>query len=184
MELTKPSRPLIVQLDGPTGRPLRRKKSFYRISAPAQSPVTEMAIEIPVVRPQSMISVPVASKHVRSESLRLGHPRRPYYSAIRSNMSRPSSPQGSPPRPGLSVEEHDLESPVISPNSRFRIGFGALSPPSNPGFSVSGEIEMRMALADLARQSRGEQEHQPHSLGRRVKKLRKGLRDLVRRKHA
>nr|GAT48473.1 predicted protein [Mycena chlorophos] len=255
-DLTKPLRPLIVhQLDHPESSPepddtnntpqhdLRRKKSFYRVSAPAQaqSPVAEVAvaIEIPkaaaVTRPQSMISPGVAHKpaaaaaeppyspsmtHARSYSqpstLRLGHSKRPLYSAIRSNMSRPSSPSPPTSRPTspallprltLEVEGEDTEdiddendnTPVISPrrsNSRFRIGFGSSAP---AGFSVSGEMEMRMALADLARESRRQealeaqqraeqaaQAELPHhdsgkgSVGRRVKKLRKGLRDLVR----
>ncbi|KAJ7751193.1 hypothetical protein DFH07DRAFT_526809 [Mycena maculata] len=101
-----PTRPRI------TTRPLRRKKhlSIYRLSAPAQSPVAEVVIQIPCVqRPQSMVSPSSVvddpsplrpptrpQMHNRSQSqpgsIRLGHSSRPYYSAIRQNMSRPNSP--------------------------------------------------------------------------------------------
>ncbi|KAF7303288.1 hypothetical protein MKEN_01292900 [Mycena kentingensis (nom. inval.)] len=158
-------------------------------------------------------SSPRPVSHARSQSQpRLGHPSRPIYSAIRPNMSppqsRPSSPHGSPPRvspttrPSAFALDEDLEDdtdhPVISlprrSSSRFRIGFGAFSTPSsesNSGFSVSGEMEMRLALAELAREERARDEQQRKnrfdkeekgSVGRRVKKIRQGLRDLVRRK--
>ncbi|KAF7307140.1 hypothetical protein MIND_00507400 [Mycena indigotica] len=217
MDLTKSSRSLIVQLDETEpqhSHHLRRKKSFYRVSAPAaQSPViaeVEMAIDIPPMRPQSMMALqPKASSvisHNRSQSqpntLRLGHPRRPYYSAIRPGMStsRPSSPPNSysPPTAvddSMDVDDGPPVAPAISPRrSSFRLGFGAYAQQSS-GFSVTGEMEMRMALAAIAREEEARQtdsdsrpHHQHHhhlgkgSVGRQVKKLRKGLRDLVRRK--
>ncbi|KAJ7161285.1 hypothetical protein C8R43DRAFT_992185 [Mycena crocata] len=229
-------------------RPLRRKKhlSIYRASAPAQSPVAE-AIEIPSApRPQSMISQssavvndpsPLRSEtkpmmHNRSHSqpniVRLGHPSRPYYSAIRKNMSRPNSPLGNasmtPSRSTSTIipalisslnqpspasfgylphvfDDTDDDDAPSSPatsrrpsSSRFSFGFGGFSTPAsalNSGFSVSGEMEMRMALAALAREA---QEQGPSlqfqetgkthdSVGGRVRKLGKGLKDLVRRRH-
>jgi hypothetical protein len=220
-----------------TTRALRRKKhiSIYRTSAPAQSPVAEVAIEIPFVptRPQSMVS-PVSSAvddspplypptkpqqmHNRTHSqpnVRLGHPSRPYYSAFRKNMSRPNSPYGDssmnssrptsmvlPSRatspalggylPQTFEDTDDDETPSASraaSPSGFSFGLGGPSG-SLSGFSVSGEMEMRMALAALAI---GQQDSSfqfqetgkmQSSVRGRVMKLGKGLKDLVRRKHA
>ncbi|KAJ7459163.1 hypothetical protein B0H11DRAFT_180536 [Mycena galericulata] len=259
--LTKPSTkssrslstgPVIVNLDGDndadqwasssptrpriTTRPLRRKKhlSIYRVSAPAQSPVAEVVIEIPSVqRPQSMIS-PSSVVYDRSSlhpparpqmhnrtysqpsNVRLGHPSRPYYSAIRpnsplGNSSRPtsmlsphaSSIQPSPMSSGYSpklVDDTDddetLFSPAMSrPSSRFSFGFGGFGSPASSalhsGSSVSGEMEMRMALAALAREARQqdpslqfEETGKHSSVSWRARKLAKGLKDLIRGKHA
>jgi len=166
--------------------------------------------------------------HSRSHSqpnvVRLGHPSRPYYSAIRKSMSRPNSPLGDsmdPPRPASmalpsrvsspaptsfgylphTFDDTDDEDAFIPPptsrrpsSSRFSVGLGGFTSPASTlhsGSSVSGEMEMRMALAALARES-----HQPDSsfqfqetgkmhasVSWRVRRLGKGLKDLVRRKH-
>ncbi|KAJ7492337.1 hypothetical protein FB451DRAFT_1217953 [Mycena latifolia] len=236
--LPTPTRPHI------TIRPLRRKKhlSSYRASAPAQSPVAEVAFEIPTVqRPQSMVAVvhvpstlhPPAKPvmHNRSHSqpniVRLGHPSRPYYSAIRNNMSRPNSPMGNsstnPPRPasmalpshvsliqssptsfGLSnpFDDADDEDTFASPaashhpsSSRFSFGLGAFNSPASAlqsGSSVSGEMEMRMALAALTRESHQqdpsfqfqETGKMSPSVSWRMRQLAKGLKEFVRRKRA
>jgi len=242
--LPSPTQPRVT-----TARPLRRRKhlSIYRASAPAQSPVAEAALQIPCVqRPQSMISPssvmhesspltrPVM--HSRSQSqpnvVRLGHPSRPYYSAIRKNMSRPNSPSGDSSmnlsRPASMVvpshvsslirsssptsfgylphtfDDTDDEELFASPppshrrsSSRFSFGLGGFSSPasalhSGSGSSASGEMEMRMALAALAREAQQsdssfqfEETGKLHaSVSWRVKQLGKGLKDLVRRKHA
>ncbi|KAK7063977.1 hypothetical protein R3P38DRAFT_2821599 [Favolaschia claudopus] len=210
---------------------LRRKKhlSIYRSSAPAQSPVAEVAIEIPLVtRPQSMVTPPSVidevpplfpstkpqMTHHRAHSqpnVRLGHPSRPYYSAIRKNMSRPSSPYGSSvtasSRPSSmafssrttsptfghlpeAFEDTDDDDETPAPSraaSPSRFAFGGVST-SHPGFSVSGEMEMRMALAALAAGQRQDSSFQfretvtpPTTVRGRVKQLGKGLKDLVRR---
>ncbi|KAJ7269432.1 hypothetical protein B0H12DRAFT_38816 [Mycena haematopus] len=217
----------------PRVRALRRKKhlSIYRASAPAQSPVAEVAIEIPFApRPQSMVSPPSVIEecppaypptkpqaHNRSQSqpnVRLGHPSRPYYSAIRKNMSRPNSPFGDssmnssrptsmvyPSRttsptfgylPRTFEDSDDDETPSVSraaSPSPFISGLGGSSA-AHSGFSVSGEMEMRMALAGL---TIGQQEPSfrfqrtgkiQSSVHGRVKKLGKGLKDLVRGSHA
>jgi len=218
-----PTRPRV------TTRALRRKKhlSIYRASAPAQSPVAEVAIEIPFVptRPQSMVSPPSAVDdspplypptkpltHNRTHSqpdVRLGHPSRPYYSAIRKNMSRPDSSNGNSSRPTSMAlpcratspafgylpqtfeDTDDDETPSVSraaSPSGFSFGHGPSM--SHSGFSVSGEMEMRMALAALAI---GQQDSSfqfqetgkmQSSVRGQVKKLGKGLKDLIRGKHA
>jgi len=226
-----PTRPRV------TTRPLRRKKhlSIYRVSAPAQSPVTEVVIEIPSVqRPQSMISPssevydhsplypPPIKPQMHSRSLsqpniRLGHPRRPLYSAIRQNMSRPNSPLGSssirptsmlPPHlnsfgyPPHVLDDTDDDDTLVSsatsrrpPSSRFSFGFWSFGSPASSalhsGSSMSGEMEMRMALAALAREAREQdpsfrfqETGKRSSVSWRVKKLGQGLKDLIRGKHA
>ncbi|KAJ7040323.1 hypothetical protein C8F04DRAFT_253146 [Mycena alexandri] len=228
-----------------SGRALRRKKhlSIYRASAPPQSPVAEaVTIEIPRVRPQTMIypASPIheppplhptrSQMHNRTYSqptnnIRLGHPSRPYYSAIRKNTSRPNSPLGdssmnpSPPtslalpsRASLqpsptsfgyipnAFDDADDDDPLIRrasshrrTASRFAFGLGGHSSSASAlpsGFSVSGEMEMRMALAALAS---GEPDSDFHfqetgkmdsSVGKRMKRFSKGLKDLINKKHA
>ncbi|KAJ7170191.1 hypothetical protein C8R46DRAFT_226428 [Mycena filopes] len=262
------SGPIIVQLDSDnehemqagdpaplplrvSGRALRRKKhlSIYRASAPPQSPVAEVAIEIPRVRPQTMMS-PASPIHETyptkpqmhnrtysqpiNNNIRLGHPSRPYYSAIRKN--RPNSPLGdpttttaspSPSRPtSLALparvslqpsptsfgyiphafdDADDDDDPFMRPplpgrHTPSRFSFGRTGHRSSAsaalpsGFSVSGEMEMRMALAALASGS-GEDDSDFHfqetrkttttdsSVGGRVKKFGKGLKDLIHKKH-
>ncbi|KAJ7631231.1 hypothetical protein FB45DRAFT_683726, partial [Roridomyces roridus] len=195
-----------------TDRRLRRKEhlSIYRLSAPAQSPV-EVVIEIPSTqRPQSMLPPSSATHaplyhapytHNRCNSqpnIRLGHPKRPLYSAIRPNMSRPSSPTMKPPRPtSMLPASHDaLVSPAGPPPSSSRFSFGFGSFPSSQthaalhsGSSVSGEMEMRMALASLAREAHEQdasfqfkETSKRSSMSWRVKKLGQGLKDLLRGK--
>ncbi|KAJ7293045.1 hypothetical protein C8J57DRAFT_1267952 [Mycena rebaudengoi] len=247
-----------------TTRPLRRKKHFsmsHRASAPVHSPVPEtLEIAFVAARPQSMlppsspvvhndrsrVSSPSRPSHNRSNSqptnaVRLGHPTRPYYSAIRKNMSRPSSPvppvpsrptsMGLPSARPLSrasgtlfppidhhhhpfdqpddeddeyADDDDRDAPRARPRSRHRLStarfsFGGLLPhrASSPasalssGFSVSGEMEMRMALAALARDapegqpSASEYQFQetPPAAHGRIRRLGRGLKDLVWRRH-
>lgn len=133
--------------------------------------------------PPSAVSSSQTSRAPSPEP-RLGSAERPYYTAIRKNMSRPTtpfitSPSSSPPPISymptrMSVE--NTSSPEPSPGMRpstdytstARIGpeFGGHAmrpsadymtysrvsgsgslPPRRPGGSVSGEIELRMALA-------------------------------------
>jgi hypothetical protein len=106
----------------------------------------------------------------------LGHPSRPYYSAIRKNMSRPSSPFDTTHHSTPLTSHHTLtKSPLLHsislalpddsdyenydndnddmPYSAF--AFATATPlttsriftPPVSGFSLSGETEMRMALA-------------------------------------
>lgn len=116
----------------------------------------------------SLVNPVLAGVSPPIESERLGHPSRPYYSAIRKNMSRPASPAfGRTPSPiptqldHMSRETRSLDgghrsclysrpvTPVLSGDVRGRFS----------GFSLSGETEMRM---DLARWRR---EHAPDNPG-------------------
>ncbi|KAI0775252.1 hypothetical protein BD413DRAFT_297584 [Trametes elegans] len=96
------------------------------------------------------------------DSIPLGHPQRPLYTAIRKNMSRPSSP--APSVSGASVDAafqaavyqrgtRSLDIPQrFNSLGRSYLSAAAYSrpvlfPPSASGFSVSGETELRMDLA-------------------------------------
>jgi len=115
------------------------------------------------------------------------------------NLSRPTSmalPRATSPTfdyfPHTFEDTDDDETPAASraaSPSGFSFGLGGSSV-SHSGFSVSGEMEMRMALAALAI---GQQDSSfqfqetgkmQSSVREQVKKLGKGLKDLVRRKHA
>jgi len=152
-------------------RILRRKTRLAtaRQSAP---PGTLSSIRFDDMTPLKAY-VPITQFQTRSsfDGDRLGCPSRPYYTAIRKNMSSPPpsqapsrapSPSLSPPLDSSSLFSKDffidtspallLHSPSLfsestqshsSPRSRL---FGPLSGKSS-GFSVSGETEMRMSLA-------------------------------------
>ncbi|KAI6155481.1 hypothetical protein BKA82DRAFT_4079001 [Pisolithus tinctorius] len=139
--------------------------------------------------------------------VRLGHPNRPYYSAIRKNMSRPSSPVV--PRTPSPIPSHYEYTPRGTksldcgerPYASLRYGrnsrpMSMVLPgqmhPERPfsGFSLSGETEMRMELARWRQEDSPDQPGDFHfqemdrSQIRRkmkgtVKRLGKGLKHLV-----
>ncbi|KAF5379693.1 hypothetical protein D9615_005733 [Tricholomella constricta] len=238
----------------PTKRTLRRKKrvSLLRTSSPPlsrpQSTSTSSSCADTLPAPKlnaytnnNRLSAPILEPnnltHNRSKSqpanhVRLGHPSRPYYSAIRPNMSRPTSPIDSPgarslspppspqasrlrpvslptparaPSPGIfsvlsstsALSEEDEESPFESFAFRPRsasahndihprpFAFGSLSRRTGAGFSLSGETELRMALA---RELADEDAYKFKDMGKRrgrarvmrkVRELKKGLKGLV-----
>ncbi|KAF8896671.1 hypothetical protein BD779DRAFT_1668418 [Infundibulicybe gibba] len=222
----------------PPQRTLRRKKhmSIFRSSTP------DFSIASGIQRPQSQPPPSLLSSaptHTRSQSqplsaVRLGHPSRPYYTAIRKNMSRPTSliddtsarplsfassissqptsmysnpgPAGilslinTTPIPEALDDGDDLASMLSAgaPRTTFSLGRAhsrlAFAAAVGAGCSVSGETEMRMALArrrsDAAYRDRGsgatyefQDMKKTHTHGRglmrRVKKLRQGITDLL-----
>ncbi|KAJ7579022.1 hypothetical protein C8J56DRAFT_1030456 [Mycena floridula] len=146
-------------------RILRRKTRLAtaRQSAP---PGTLSPIQFDDMTPLKAY-VPITKFQTRSsfDGDRLGCPSRPYYTAIRKNMSSPSpsrapSPTLSPPPDSSSLYSKeffiDTSSALLSPplfsgstqshsSPRSRL-YGPFSGKSS-GFSVSGETEMRMLLA-------------------------------------
>ena len=141
--------------------------------------------------------------------VRLGHPSRPYYSAIRKDMSRPTSPvfsiaaprTPSPipsqvdyvPRGTKSLDCGDRPGTQygreLRPMSMVLSG-QAMSPSAGPGFSLSGEMELRMNLARWRREDAPDEPGGYHfretsrsptrvNMRRRVKQLGKGLKELV-----
>lgn len=106
----------------------------------AQPVPTHVSTPVPSLTPMPIPQAP--------PTVRLGHPSRPYYTAIRPNMSRPNSPspRTSPstsraPSPSFSrTSAHILHAPNLAQSS-FRSSY------PNTGFSLSGETELRMRLA-------------------------------------
>lgn len=139
--------------------------------------------------------------------VRLGHPNRPYYSVIRKNMSRPSSPvvprTPSPipsyyeyvPRGTKSLDcgERPYGSLRYGRNSRpMSMVLPGQMHPERPysGFSLSGETEMRMELARWRQEDAPDQPGDFHfqemnrsrirgKVKGTVKRLGKGLKHLV-----
>ncbi|KAG6335182.1 hypothetical protein ID866_3908 [Astraeus odoratus] len=113
---------------------------------------------------ERMLSQPLTPSLESDPPVRLGHPSRPYYSAIRKNMSRPGSPVlprtpspvpshydyaprgtksldgGDRPHSPLHYAHHSRPMSMVLPGQVY---------PERPysGFSLSGETEMRMNLA-------------------------------------
>lgn len=150
--------------------------------------------------------------------VRVGHPNRPYYTAIRKNMSRPSTPFGdsafsvTPPRtPDIHPARHSMgvqRTAMTALDLNEGEGLGWSTPRRNRwstmprrsmpaplrstmagGFSVSGEVELRMALARRRSEEEPQrvQEYKFHetpkkgsgSVKGRVRKLGKGLKDFM-----
>ncbi|KAG1736552.1 hypothetical protein EDB19DRAFT_1720960 [Suillus lakei] len=154
------------------------------------------------------ISSPAPSTPVSTEPpVRIGHPSRPYYTVIRKNMSRPGTPvlPSSLSRTSSPIPS-DYDYPPRATRSldcgeRIPVQFGRDSRPMSmvlpgqavpvnlySGFSLSGETEMRMNLARLRKEDGPDEpgdylfkETGLHGKGikGRVRKLGKGLRDLV-----
>ncbi|KAH7928129.1 hypothetical protein BV22DRAFT_232536 [Leucogyrophana mollusca] len=135
---------------------------------------------------------------------RLGHPSRPYYTAIRQNMSRPTTPclprTPSPVSPEFDYMPRGTRS--LDCGERLSMEFGCQSRPMSmvlpghitsaspfSGFSLSGETEMRMALAKWRHEDAPDVpgDYHFHDMGQRgkvgvkgkVKKLGQGLKELV-----
>ncbi|KAI9057336.1 hypothetical protein FKP32DRAFT_1669820 [Trametes sanguinea] len=93
------------------------------------------------------------------DTIPLGHPQRPLYTAIRKNMSRPASPAPSINHVDAAFQTtvyergtRSLDLPRYNSLGRSYLSMAAytrpiLFPPSASGFSVSGETELRMDLA-------------------------------------
>jgi len=156
---------------------LRRK---HHMTFPRQKSTRSLRSRPPAIAPPPQ---PVSV----TSMARLGHPSRPYYTAIRPHLNS----GGISPRPASPA------SPVSAPPTLTDVGSSLPSPPpgrpsfefSRPrssttsGWSLSGEIELQIELSQ-----RREEEGTVRSSGRResivrgVRKLGTGLRDLVLRR--
>ena len=164
----------------------------------------DRTIPIPIDLTFSSSSRPTSSSSqssANSPSVRIGHPSRPYYSAIRK-QGISSRPLSSPPPRHLNEDHIEEPAPALprkrsssGPSSFIPKGFKITSHPahSRVGFSVSGETELKIALAFSDAQSTllsATATPTPKSvnesttttttttLADRVKKLGKSLRDL------
>lgn len=151
---------------------------------------------------------PAPSTAVSAEPpVRIGHPSRPYYTAIRKNMSRPSTPghpSSLPRTPSPIPSDYDCApraTKSLDCGERVSVQFGRGSRPMSmvipgqavpvnlySGFSLSGETEMRMNLARWRKEDGPDEPgdylfketgHRGKGIKCRVRKLGKGLRDLV-----
>ena len=123
--------------------------------------------------------------------VRLGHPSRPYYTAIRPHLnkgltiSRPNTPTtpSSAPSPVTPADK----GPSLSPTSQGRPSFEFSRPrrSTTSGWSLSGEIELRIALSQQREEEEGvtiRGSEKRSSIVRGVRKLGAGLRNLVLRR--
>ncbi|KAI0246973.1 hypothetical protein BJV78DRAFT_1285943 [Lactifluus subvellereus] len=135
------------------------------------------ALAVPPPQPVPVVSVP-----------RLGHPSRPYYTAIRPHFSNggASSRPHTPTTPNSArLTSSDMgQSPPSPPPGRPSFEFTRPRRSTTSGWSLSGEIELQIALS----QRRDGEDGGPHSSGKRgsivqgVRKLGTGLRNLVLRR--
>ncbi|KAN0138801.1 hypothetical protein V8E53_003189 [Lactarius tabidus] len=123
--------------------------------------------------------------------IRLGHPSRPYYTAIRPHLnhrvtvSRPNTPTtpSSAPSPVTPADKGQS----LSPTSQGRPSFEFSRPrrSTTSGWSLSGEIELRIALSQRREEEEGVMPRGSEKRGsivRGVRRLGAGLRNLVLRR--
>ena len=172
---------------------LLKQKSSRSLRARASAPLLNVNANLEAPRsstPAALtpipipIPIPIPMQQQAPATVRLGHPSRPYYTAIRPNsMSRPSSPFGSSAPTSPSASRAPSPSFLLPPHSvpnctpaqlsdtatlrPYQPPTFASSQPSyqganahvngNPivGFSLSGETELRMALARLRSEENG-----------------------------
>ena len=155
-------------------RTLRRK---HHMTFPRQKSTRSLRSWTPAISPPQ--SVPVVSV------ARLGHPSRPYYTAIRPHLNNGGvspCPTTRASTPSTSYDKgQSLPSP---PPGRPSFEFARPRRSTTSGWSLSGEIELQIELS----QRREEEEGTVHGSGKRgsivrgVRKLGTGLRDLVLRR--
>ncbi|KAI3615930.1 hypothetical protein WG66_010260 [Moniliophthora roreri] len=210
----------------PTQKSLRRKKhlSVLRMSAPLPThpkpspilpatPVSARPQSQPFLsqyrtspEPATTLSVPITSFQAHSRVYsqpnvaRLGHPSRPYYSAIRKDVMSPPSPNTMPPPSSFPLIELSdaIPNPIHSGlEDDLDFAQGCASLPrmrhrSAPAFSQRERLELRLALEkdervleedgdsslDMGRLS----PRTSDTLRRKVDKLRRGIRDIWRRR--
>ncbi|KAG1845314.1 hypothetical protein DFJ58DRAFT_801149 [Suillus subalutaceus] len=199
---------------------LRRKKgipSLKRMSSLScrsrsqqSSPAIDDRTESPAPYPVHVAPTPspAPSTAISAEPpVRIGHPSRPYYTAIRKNMSRPSTaghPSSLARTPSPIPSDYDYSpraTKSLDCGERIPVQFGRDSRPMSmvlpgqavpvnlfSGFSLSGETEMRMNLARWRKEDGPDEPgdylfketgYRGKGIKGRVRKLGKGLRDLV-----
>ncbi|KAF8442282.1 hypothetical protein L210DRAFT_845869 [Boletus edulis BED1] len=197
-------------------RGLRRTKNMTllprgsSLSPRSRSPLRESVDIYPrstVEARQSHAVSPTSSPDRDVPPVRLGHPSRPYYSAIRKDMSRPTSPvfsiaaprTPSPIPPQVDYLPRGTKSLDCGDRSGIQYArelrpmsmvlSGQTPPMVGSGFSLSGEMELRMNLARWRQEDAPDEPGGYHfrETGRspkmnmkgRVKQLGRGLKELV-----
>ncbi|KAF8485758.1 hypothetical protein DFH94DRAFT_154040 [Russula ochroleuca] len=154
-------------------RTLRRK---HHMTFPRPKSTRSLRSWTPAISPPQ--HVPVTS------AARLGHPSRPYYTAIRPHLNdwgiipRPITPITAVSAPPTLTDRRQLlPSP---PPERPSFEFTRPRSSTTSGWSLSGEIELQI---ELSQRREGEEEvGKRGSIVRGVRKLGVGLRDLVLRR--
>jgi hypothetical protein len=162
----------------PPTRTLRRK---HHMTFPGEIFRTRV-LEVPLPQPTPVSPI---------TPVRLGHPSRPYYTAIRPHLnhgatvSRPDTPTTPSTAPSPVTPADKGQS--LSSTSHGRPSFEFTRPrrSTTSGWSLSGEIELRIALSQRREEvervvPRGSEKR--GSIVRGVRKLGAGLRNLVIRR--
>ena len=156
-----------------SSRTLRRK---HHMTFPRQKSTRSLRSWTPAISPPQ--AVPVTSV------ARLGHPSRPYYTAIRPHLNnggispRPNTPTTPVSAPPTLADKG--QSPPSPPPGRPSFEFARPRSSTVSGWSLSGEIELQIELSQ-----RREKDGVANASGKRgsivrgVRKLGTGLRDLV-----
>ncbi|KAH8100785.1 hypothetical protein BXZ70DRAFT_127464 [Cristinia sonorae] len=163
---------------------------------PRKSSKSMFITQVPPLSSNSPPSSPTSTSP--EPNVPLGHPSRPLYSAIRKNMSRPSTPSRSPLAESTSAGDlraRGMRSLDLPETSRAFVLDDYISDitsrrpwpvrPTSTGYSLSGEIELRMALArafeddDVPAPTAPEKKDLDVKLKSKVKKFGKGLKDLM-----
>ena len=116
---------------------------------------------------------------------RLGHPSRPYYTAIRPHLSdwgissRPNTPTTAITAPPTSPDKG--QPLLLPPPGRPSFEFTRPRSSTTSGWSLSGEIELQIELSQRREEEEG-MVGKRGSIVRGVRKLGMGLRDLVLRR--
>ena len=200
---------------------LRRKRrmSYIRATISTHLDASDLSVKScpDPLREKSLPDLPADSPEQQpAHVVPLGHPSRPYYNAIRKNMSRSATPcsfsRAPTPSPSLGPSPFTTSTPtILLLDADFDGGGGtfgrssspspsiSLSPPGafqahpSRGFSLSGETELRMALA-AQRSTTGRTGDRPEYVFadppmsrrdagvRRLKRLGQGIKQLVLRR--
>jgi len=166
----------------PPARTLRRK---HHMTFPGEkSPRSLRTRVLDVSPPQPTPVSPITP-------VRLGHPSRPYYTAIRPHLnngvtvSRPNTPTTPSSAPSPVTPADKGQSLSSAPHGRPSFEFTRPRRSTTSGWSLSGEIELRIALSQRREEEEGlapRGSEKRGSIVRGVRKLGAGLRNLVLRR--
>lgn len=163
----------------PPTRILRRK---HHMTFPGEKSTRTRVLEVPPPQPTPVSPV---------TPVRLGHPSRPYYTAIRPHLnngvtiSRPNTPTTPSSVPSPVTPADKGQSLSSTPPGRPSFEFTRPRRSTTSGWSLSGEIELRIALSQRREEEEGVAPHgseKRRSIVRGVRKLGVGLRNLVLRR--
>lgn len=192
----------------PPQRTIRRKKRMTLLKQKSSRSLRNRASAPLLPKSSDTNYFPSLESSLAMPQVRLGHPSRPYYTAIRPHsMSRPSSPFSTPPAsrapsPSLPLTftpTNYSNTQSLYQASPVRNSLPTMGSNATIGFSLSGETELRMALArwrsldgvvqddqpaeytfrDIAPETSRGKPKKCVKIGRRVKRLGMEIMELV-----